>query len=96
MKLAGSDIANQAAYIAAPDYTEQQETANGTKAEEAADSHHAADNPTYANASHSHNAAKLNPKYEEVLNRIKAMDMTNLTPMEAFFALNEMQEKLKS
>ena len=96
LKLAGSDIANQAAYIAAPDYTEQQEAANGTKAEEAADSHHAADNPTYANASHSHNAAKLNPKYEEVLNRIKAMDMTNLTPMEAFFALNEMQEKLKS
>ncbi len=95
-KLAGSDIANQAAYIAAPGFLEQQETLDGTEAVQT-DGEHGTDNDANVNvnAAFSNNAPKLKSEYEEVLNRIKSMDMTNLTPMEAFFALNEMQAKLK-
>ena len=33
--------------------------------------------------------------YEETAKRILETDLTNLTPMEAFFLLNELQSKLK-
>ena len=75
-RLAGSDIANQAAYIETPCQSAQYDEGKSTETDRG--------------------DARLKPDYEEVLSCIRDMDMTNLTPMEAFFALNEMQEKLKN
>ncbi len=100
--LAGSDIANQAAYIVTPELSEQYAGASGVSAGGVAD----ADTDTEANAAGGsvqkkpdgllRGTQKPDPRYEEVIKRIRDMDMTNLTPMEAFFALNEMQGKLKA
>ena len=37
-----------------------------------------------------------NRRQKEVIAKIRELDLTNLTPMEAFFLLNDLQGKLKS
>lgn len=47
------------------------------------------------NVSGMHGVHRENPVYAEVIRQISETDLTHMTPMEAFFALNDMQTKLK-